>query len=67
MARLLRPVIINISSIPESMASCTMYCIVGVSTMGNISFGCALVAGKKRVPKPAAGMTAFLTFFIVSP
>ncbi|GEQ43073.1 hypothetical protein TH6N_16990 [Tetragenococcus halophilus] len=30
--------------------------------MGNISLATALVAGKKRVPKPAAGITAFLTF-----
>jgi hypothetical protein len=28
--------------------------------MGNISFGCALVAGKNRVPSPATGKTAFL-------
>src|SRR4030042_5835407 len=27
--------------------------------MGNISFGWALVAGKNRVPNPAAGITAF--------
>ncbi|MFC4242199.1 hypothetical protein ACFOYW_02350 [Gryllotalpicola reticulitermitis] len=31
-----------------------------MSTTGNISFGIAFVAGKKRVPKPAAGMTAFV-------
>src|SRR5438445_12880134 len=30
---------------------------------GSISFGCALVAGRKRVPNPAAGKTAFLTRF----
>jgi hypothetical protein len=28
----------------------------------NISLGCALVAGRNRVPNPAAGMMAFLTF-----
>jgi hypothetical protein len=33
--------------------------MVGVSMMGNISFGCALVAGKNLVPSPAAGITAF--------
>lgn len=33
-------------------------------TIGNISFGIALVADKKCVPKPAAGIIAFLTFFI---
>jgi len=42
-----------------------MYWIAGVSTIGSISFGCALVAGKKRVPKPAAGITAFLMRCIV--
>jgi hypothetical protein len=38
----------------------------GLSTTGNISLGIALVAGKKRVPKPATGKTAFL-IFIISP
>src|SRR6187551_2520753 len=33
----------------------------GLSTNGNISFGDAFVAGRNRVPRPAAGMTAFLT------
>jgi hypothetical protein len=28
--------------------------------IGSISLGMDLVAGKKRVPKPAAGMSAFL-------
>jgi hypothetical protein len=28
-----------------------------------ISFGIDLVAGKNRVPKPATGNTAFVTFF----
>jgi hypothetical protein len=37
--------------------------MVGVSIIGSISLGCALVAGKNRVPNPAAGMTAF---FIIS-
>jgi hypothetical protein len=31
--------------------------MVGTSTMGSISLGTALVAGKKRVPSPAAGTT----------
>jgi ABC-type microcin C transport system permease subunit YejE len=35
--------------------------MVGVSTIGSISLGEALVAGKKRVPNPAAGITAFFT------
>ena len=30
-----------------------------LSTIGNNSFGIALVAGRKRVPKPATGKTAF--------
>ena len=32
----------------------------GLSKIGIISFAIALVAGKKRVPKPPAGITAFL-------
>jgi hypothetical protein len=32
--------------------------MMGLSTTGSISFGMALVAGKKRVPNPAAGKTA---------
>lgn len=40
--------------------------MVGLSTIGNISFGIAFVAGKKRVPKPAAGIIAFLTFFVTT-
>jgi hypothetical protein len=35
--------------------------MAGRSTTGNISFGIALVAGKKRVPNPAAGITALRT------
>src|ERR1039458_7304049 len=35
--------------------------MIGLSTMGSISFGCALVAGRKRVPSPAAGKTALRT------
>ena len=33
-------------------------CSAGVSMIGSSSFGTALVAGRKRVPIPAAGMTA---------
>ena len=64
MARLLLPVTIRISSMPDAMASSTMNWMVGLSTIGNISFAMAFVAGKKRVPNPAAGITAFLTFFM---
>ena len=46
------------SRTPAATASATMYWIVGVSTMGRSSFGTALVAGRKRVPSPAAGITA---------
>src|SRR5205809_1144243 len=48
------------SSIPEATASSTAYWINGLSTRGSISLGEALVAGRKRVPRPAAGMMAFL-------
>jgi hypothetical protein len=39
-------------------ASSTPYWITGLSTTGSISFGTALVAGRKRVPMPATGKTA---------
>ncbi len=61
MVDLPRPVTSTISSMPAASASSTMSCSVGTSTMGSISFGIALVAGRKRVPRPAAGMTAFRT------
>jgi hypothetical protein len=37
-----------------------------LSTKGNISLGCALVAGRNLVPRPAAGKTALRTFFVMS-
>ncbi len=58
---------IKISSIPLANASSTMYWIVGLSTIGNISFGVAFVAGKNRVPNPAAGMTALRIFCMILP
>src|SRR5881296_1976007 len=58
MARLPRPVTMMISDRPEATASSTTYWIIGLSTSGSISFGCALVAGRNRVPSPAAGNTA---------
>src|SRR5258705_1476900 len=61
MARLLRPVTMMISDRPEATASSTTYWIVGLSTRGSISLGCALVAGRNRVPSPAAGKTALRT------
>src|SRR5271169_496485 len=36
--------------------------MIGLSTIGSISLGWALVAGRKRVPRPAAGNTALRTF-----
>src|SRR6476620_9846786 len=49
---------------PAATASSTAYWISGLSTMGNISLGLALVAGKKRVPRPATGKTAVLISFV---
>jgi hypothetical protein len=37
----------------------------GLSTIGSISLGLALVAGRKRVPKPATGNTALVTLVMV--
>src|SRR2546421_10266358 len=45
-------------STPDSTASSTPYWMTGLSTRTSISLGCALVAGRKRVPSPAAGNTA---------
>jgi hypothetical protein len=61
---LLRPVTKIMSVMPAATASSTAYWISGLSTMGIISFGLALVAGRKRVPRPATGNTALLTFFM---
>src|SRR5205809_4587467 len=58
MAVLPRPVTMMIDSIPEATASSTTYWMVGLSTRGSISLGWALVTGRKRVPRPAAGMMA---------
>ena len=57
-------VIMRMSVMPELTASSTIYCIAGLSTMGSISFGMDLVAGRTLVPRPAAGITAFVTFII---
>ncbi len=43
---------------PAAAASSTMYCSTGRSTTGSSSLGTALVAGRNRVARPAAGMTA---------
>ncbi len=62
-ARLPRPVMIKMSVRPARTASSTTYWIAGLSTTGSISLGELFVAGKKRVPRPAAGMTALRTPF----
>jgi hypothetical protein len=41
--------------------------ISGLSTIGNNSLGIAFVAGKKRVPNPATGKTAFQMVVISLP
>src|SRR3989475_4949307 len=46
-----------ISERPDATASSTTYWIIGLSTSGSISFGWAFVAGRNRVPSPAAGNT----------
>src|SRR2546427_8791555 len=65
MARLPPPVTMITCSIPLAIASSTPYWIVGLSTSGSISLGWALVAGRKRVPRPAAGNTALRTFMVM--
>src|SRR5919202_1151434 len=59
--RLFRPVMTSTSDSPAATASSTTYWIAGLSTTGSISFGVAFVAGKNRVPRPAAGITALVT------
>src|SRR5438094_9273759 len=61
MARFPPPVTMITCSIPLAIASSTPYWMVGLSTSGSISFGCALVTGKNRVPRPAAGKIALRT------
>src|SRR5579863_1019387 len=58
MARFEAPVMNTSRRAPAASASSTAYWISGLSTTGNISFGLALVAGRKRVPRPATGNTA---------
>jgi hypothetical protein len=64
MALFVLHVIIIISSHQAEIASSTRYCITGLSMIGNISFGRALLAGRNLVPNQAAGITHFLIFFI---
>ncbi len=58
MTALFLPVTRMKCSIPAARASSTTYWISGRSTTVSISFGIALVAGRKRVPRPATGKTA---------
>src|SRR5437764_3861123 len=55
-----RRVTISTSVRPALAASCTIISITGVSMTGSISLGVALVAGRNRVPSPAAGITALV-------
>src|SRR5512139_4129398 len=48
---------------PDATASSITYWMIGLSTRGSISLGCAFVAGRKRVPSPAAGNTALRIFW----
>src|SRR5438067_7414809 len=58
MTALLRPVTKMKCSIPASRASSTTCWMIGRSTTVSISLGIALVAGRKRVPRPATGNIA---------
>ncbi len=51
-------VMITSRSAPASAASAATNSMPGVSTTGSSSLGTVLVAGRKRVPKPAAGTIA---------
>jgi hypothetical protein len=64
-APLPRPVTMMMCSIPDAIASSTPYWMMGLSTSASISLGITLVAGKKRVPSPPAGKTAFRTRLLI--
>src|SRR5438067_11797268 len=66
MARLPPPVTMITCSIPLAIASARPYWMVGLSTRGSISFGCAFVTGRKRVPRPADGKIALRTVRVVT-
>src|SRR5690349_1120598 len=53
------------SVMPFSAASATTYSSAGVVTIGASSFGRVLVNGRKRVPRPAAGINALRTVRLV--
>ena len=60
MAFFSRLLMMTTSSAADARPSSTTYWMAGRSTTSSISFGWAFVAGKKRVPRPAAGMRAFM-------
>src|SRR5690606_10165300 len=64
MAFLLEWVTSTISFIPAARASSTTYWMTGLSTTVTISLGITLLAGKNRVPRPATGRTALVTFTV---
>src|SRR4051794_35562802 len=64
MARLCRPATNIMSVMPAAAASSNAYWMSGLSTTGIISFALALVTGRKPLPKPATGNTAFLSLVI---
>src|SRR4051794_29107822 len=66
MEDLLRPMTTRTSSRPARAHSSTTYWIAGLSTTGSISFGVAFVAGRNLVPRPAAGMTALVTRWLMA-
>src|SRR6266496_2334344 len=47
------------------MQSCTTKSITGTLPIGSIHFSTALVIGSRRVPQPATGIIAFVTFIYV--
>src|SRR5262245_32715165 len=47
--------------IPACAISSTTYCTVGLRPTGSISLGWDFVAGRRRVPAPATGITALRT------
>ncbi len=52
------PVTKSTRVIPTRVSSSTTYWTTGLRPTGSISFGCDLVAGRSRVPRPATGITA---------
>ena len=51
---------------PDRVSSSTTYWTTGLRPTGSISLGWDLVAGSRRVPKPATGTTAIVTVIFPS-